>query len=103
MGFPGSSAVKTLPAGAGDWVQPLSQEDSLEKEMAPIPVFLPGKSNGQRSLVSYSSQGHKESGTTEATWHACKVYLIHVTFKGIKMFVTTEIYPCIVAQLSYIS
>ena len=33
----------------------------------PIPVFLPGKSHGQRSLVGYSPQGHKESNMTEAT------------------------------------
>ena len=26
-----------------------------------IPVFLPGKSHGQRSLVGYSSWGHQES------------------------------------------
>ena len=31
----------------------------------PTPVFLRGKSNGQRSLADYSPQGHTESGTTE--------------------------------------
>ena len=31
----------------------------------PTPVFLPGKSHGQRSLVGYSEQGHKESETTK--------------------------------------
>ncbi|KAB0386208.1 hypothetical protein FD755_001164 [Muntiacus reevesi] len=31
------------------------------------PVFLPGKSHGQRSLVGYSPWGHKESDTTEHT------------------------------------
>ena len=31
------------------------------------PVFLPGESHGQRSLVGYSPQGRKESVTTEAT------------------------------------
>ena len=29
------------------------------------PVFLPGKFYGQRSLVGYSSWGHKESDLTE--------------------------------------
>ena len=29
------------------------------------PVFLPGEFHGQRSLVGYSSWGHKESDTTE--------------------------------------
>ena len=30
-----------------------------------MPVFLPGKSSGQRSLVSYSPWGHKELDLTE--------------------------------------
>ena len=34
------------------WVQFLVQKDALEKK--PIPIFLPGKSQGQRSLVGYS-------------------------------------------------
>ena len=29
------------------------------------PVFLPGKSHGQKSLVDYSPRGRKESDTTE--------------------------------------
>ena len=33
--------------------------------MATTPVFLPGKSHGQRSLVGCSSWSHKELGTTE--------------------------------------
>ena len=46
-------------------VQSLSQEDTLEKGMAPTPIFLPGKSHGQRSLTGYSPWGHKESDMTE--------------------------------------
>ena len=45
--------------------QPLEQEDSLEKEMATTPVFLPGESHGQRRLADYSPWGPKESDTTE--------------------------------------
>ena len=37
----------------------------------PTPVFLPGESRGQRSLVGYSPWSHKELGTTEAAQHAC--------------------------------
>ena len=37
----------------------------LEKEMAPTPVFMPGKSHGPRSLVGYNPWGRKESDTTE--------------------------------------
>ena len=36
----------------------------------PTPVFLPGKSHGQRSLSGYGPSGCKESDTTEATEHA---------------------------------
>ena len=32
-----------------------------------IAVFLPREFHGQRSLVDYSPQGHKESDTTEVT------------------------------------
>ena len=36
-------------------VQFLGQEDPLKEGMAtPTPVFLPGESHGQRSLVGYS-------------------------------------------------
>ena len=35
------------------------------RKWKPIPVFLPGKAHGQRSLEGYSPWGHKESYTTE--------------------------------------
>ena len=35
------------------------------REWQPIPVFLPGESHGQRSLVGYSPWGHLEWDTTE--------------------------------------
>ena len=46
------------------WVQSWGGEDSLEKEMATIPVFLLEKSHGWRSLESYSPWGRKELDTT---------------------------------------
>ena len=33
----------------------------------PTPVFLPGESHGQRSLVGHSPHGHQESDMTEKT------------------------------------
>ena len=45
----------------------MGREDPLEKEMATHSSILAGESHGQRSLVGYSSQGLKESDTTEAT------------------------------------
>jgi len=35
------------------------------KTWQPTPVFLPGQSHGQRSLVGYSPWGHKEFDTTK--------------------------------------
>ena len=35
----------------------------------PTPVYLPGKSHGERRQASYSPWGHKESDTTEVTKH----------------------------------
>ena len=40
---------------------------ALEKEMAPTPVFLPGESQGRRSLVGCHLWGRTESDTTEVT------------------------------------
>ena len=37
----------------------------IPRKWQPTPVFLPGESHGQRSLVGYSPQGRKESDTTE--------------------------------------
>ena len=45
------------------WVQSLGQADPLEKQMAPTPVFLPGKTHGQRSLAGYSPWGYKRLTT----------------------------------------
>ena len=37
--------------------------------MAPTPVFLPGKSHGQRILVGFGPPGGKELDTTERLTH----------------------------------
>ena len=41
--------------------------NSWRRKWQPTPVFLPGESQGQRSLVGGRLWGHTESGTTEAT------------------------------------
>ena len=41
------------------------QIKEIASSLQPTPVFLPGESQGQRSLVGYSPWGHKESDTTE--------------------------------------
>ena len=47
------------------WVWSLGWEDPWRRKWQPTPVFLPGKSHGQRSLAGYSPRGHKELDTTE--------------------------------------
>ena len=63
MGFPGDSVVKSLPAsvgGAGDTASvPGSERFPCRRKWQTVPVFLPGKSHGQRSLMGYSLWGHK--------------------------------------------
>ena len=39
------------------------------RKWKPTPVFLPGESHGQKSLVSYSPWGHKEVDMTEQLPH----------------------------------
>ena len=59
--FPDGSAVKNPPANAGD----AGSIPALgRRKQQPTPVFLPGKSHGQRNLVGYSLWGHRELDTT---------------------------------------
>ena len=51
--------VKNPPAMRETWVQSLSWEDPLEEEWQPTPVFLPGESQGQKSLAGYSPWGRR--------------------------------------------
>ena len=75
MGFPGGSMVKNPPANVGDagdkGLIPESGRSPGEGNGNPLtPVFLPGESHGQRSLVDFSLQDCKELDMTEATEHA---------------------------------
>ena len=51
--------VKNPPEMQKTWVWSLSQEDPWRRKCQLTPVFLPGKSHGQGSLVGYSPWGHK--------------------------------------------
>ena len=67
-------------------VQSLGQEDPLEKEWQPNPVFLPGDSHGERSLVGYSPWGRKESDMTEQlslSSYSSKVRQLSVEFSSV--------------------
>ena len=55
---------------------PLVEKIPWRRKWQPTPVFLLGKSHGQRSLVGYSPWGHKKIGHDLATkkqqneWHS---------------------------------
>ena len=57
--------VKNMPAMQETLFDPWIEKISWRREGQPTPVFLAGKSHGQRSLGGYSLQGHRESDMTE--------------------------------------
>ena len=67
MDFPGGSVVKNPPASANKrhWFDPRVGKIPRSRKWQPAPVFLPGKSHGQRSLAGYSPWGRKELDRTQ--------------------------------------
>ena len=57
--------LKNLPAVQETWVHPSGQKIPWRKASQPTPVFLPGESHGQRSLVGYSPWGCKQPDMAE--------------------------------------
>ena len=55
--------VKNLPPMQEPEFNPWVRKIPWRKEWQPTPVFLPGESHGQRSLVGYSPWGRKETNT----------------------------------------
>ena len=71
-GFLGSSGVKNLPAPVGDMgLIPGLGRFPWKRKWQPTPIFLPGTSHGQRSLVGYSPWSCKESNTSERARMLC--------------------------------
>ena len=52
--------VKSLPAILETGVNLLVGKTPWRRKKQPTPVFLPGESHGQRSLVGYSTWDHKK-------------------------------------------
>ena len=66
MGFPGDSDGKESACNAGKpGFDPYVEKISWRRERLTTPVFLPGKSQGQRNLWGYCSWGCKELDMTE--------------------------------------
>ena len=76
MGFPGGASCREpacqcrrhrrLHFNPWVWMIP------WRRAWQPTPVYLPGESHGQRNLVGYSPQGHKESEMTEVAKQTAK-------------------------------
>ena len=58
-GSPGGSVVKNLPTKQEMWVRSLGWKISGRRKWQSTPVFLPGESYGQRSLMGYSPWGRR--------------------------------------------
>ena len=72
LGFPDGSEVKASAWNAGDPGSiPGSEKIPWRRQWQPTPVFLPGKSHGQRKLIGYRPWGRKESDTTERLHFTC--------------------------------
>ena len=73
--------LKQLHAMRETWFDPWVMKIHWRRKWQPTPVFLPGESHGQRSLVGYSPWSRKESDTTERLhFHFCYIVLGKKTF-----------------------
>ena len=85
MGFPNDSMGREFAYNAGDMremhIHTQVRKISWKGKWQPTPLFLPGKSHRQRSLVGYSLQGHKESNTIEhSTQHIHELQKLEYTY-----------------------
>ena len=66
------------------WVRFLGREDiPWRRKWQPTPVFLPGESHGQRSLVGCSPRGHKELDMTERIHFTSLSIITSKNFNGL--------------------
>ena len=81
LGFPGGASGKESACQCRRckryWFDPWMKKIPWRRKCQPTPVSLPGKFHGQRSLVGYSLQGHKELDMTE---HAWTLFILPVVF-----------------------
>ena len=87
MGFPGGANGKESACqcrrSQRHGIDPWAGKMPWKRAWQPTAAFLPGEFHGQRSLVGYSPQVHKELDMTEATEHMQAVQLISPIMKEI--------------------
>ena len=85
MSFPGSSAVKNLPANArdADSIPGLGRSPG-EGKWQPTLGFLPRRSHRQSSLAGYSPWGHKRVRQDLVTKQQQQVFLMVAILTGVR-------------------
>ena len=91
MGFPGWLSGKEPTCqcrrqGFNPWVRKIP----WRRKWQPIPVFLPGKSQGQKGLVGYSPWGPKRVGHNLETKTTTYIKLTLKLFLSLKLQVVPE-------------
>ena len=110
LGFPDGSVVK-------NWIPCQCRVRKIPwwRKWQPTPVFLPGKSHGQRNLAVYSPSGHKRvvhNLATKQQWQLCffVFFMIHTFFLhffvgilSVCMCVCVPLGMCLCALLSWLA
>ena len=96
-----AQTVKRLSTIWETGVPSLGREDPLEKEWQSTPVLLPGKSQGQRSLVGYSPWDCKESDRTE--WLHFHFHSTVTSYSFIHSFIRQLLNRCLLHAKNYSS
>ena len=81
------SRLKRMPARWETGFDPWVGKIPWRRQGQPTPVFLPGESHGQRSLVGYSPRGRKESDMTERLhfhFHGKDVDFLRLSFTDLE-------------------
>ena len=90
MGFPGDSVGKESASSVGDCLQEARQVPSVPQEIPwsrkwrSTPVFLLGKSHGQRSLVGYRLWGQRRRRDLETEPQVIALWSIYVVIQASK-------------------
>ena len=85
-----AQTIKKLPVMQEIQVQSLDWETSWRRKWQPIPVFLSGKSQRQRSLAGYSPWCHKESFTIERSTAQRRSIWEELTLLLVQIFQSTN-------------
>ena len=94
MGFPGGARAKESTCqckrhkrcGFDPWVRKIP----WRRDWRPTPVFLPGEFHGQRSLVGYSSWGHKDLDMTEGLTLSLHIHISWTGRPGVLRFMGSQ-------------